>query len=194
MAFHPAAFLFSNFLARETHMKIGGIDPRTLPNIEVLILPRGDQNIVFRARGLQDMEEFMKLCPEPNPPGKLTKDGWQPNPEDKNYISVLTEWNKRKLAYIVVKSLEPSDIEWDTVEIANPGTWSNWESDLKKGGVTQIECNRVVSLVLEANCLDEAKLEKARKVFQLGQAMANAAISGPSIEPVTTPSGEPAHA
>lgn len=175
-------------------MKIGGIDPRTLPNIEVLILPRGDQNIVFRARGLQDMDEFLKLCPEPTPPGKLTKEGWQPNPKDKNFLTVLAEWNKRKLAYMIVKSLEPSEIEWDSVDIANPGTWANWENDLKQAGVTQIECNRVISLVLEANCLDEAKLEKARQVFQLGQQMANAGISGQSTEPATTPSGEPASA
>jgi hypothetical protein len=172
-------------------MKIGGIDPRTLPNIEVLILPRGDQNLIFRARGLQDMEEFTKLCPEPTPPGKLTKDGWQVNHEDKNYLSIMGEWSKRKLAYMVIKSLEPSEIEWDTVDLGNPGTWQSWESDLKKAGVTQIECNRVVTLVLEANCLDESKLEKARKVFQLGQRMENAVISGLSTEPATTQSGEP---
>ena len=146
-------------------MKIGGVDPKTMPMEEVLVLPRGDQRIVFRAHGLEDMESFRKLCPEPTPPGKLTKDGFVPDTEDKGYQSVLAEYQKRRLAYIAVQSLVPSDIEWDTVDLDNPATWANWEADLKAGGLAQVEINRVLGLVLEANCLDEAKLKKAREVF-----------------------------
>jgi hypothetical protein len=149
-------------------MKIGGVDPRTLPAEEILVLPRGDQRIVLRARGLEDMEPFKALCPEPQMPGKLTKDGWVPDAEDAGYKSVMEEHGKRRLAYMVVRSLEPSQIEWDTVQLDNPATWNNWEADLKQGGMTQVECNRVLSLVLEANCLDEAKLRKARAVFLQG--------------------------
>lgn len=173
-------------------MKIGGIDPRLLPNEEMLVLPRGEQNLVFRARGLPDMDEFEKLCPEPKAPGKLTKNGWELNPEDKNYIADMAEYGKRRMAFIVLKSLEPSEIEWETVDLARPGTWSNWDKDLRSAGLSQVEINRVFSLVLEANCLDEAKLEKARKVFQLGQQMASALTGGPVTEPVTSQSGEPA--
>jgi hypothetical protein len=101
-------------------MKIGGIDPRTIPNEEVLVLPRGESVIVFKARGLSDMDEFQKLCPEPTPPGKLTKEGWVANPEDKNYVSVMAEYGKRRLAYMIVKTLEPSSIEWETVDFLSP--------------------------------------------------------------------------
>jgi hypothetical protein len=149
-------------------MKIGGVDPRTLPAEEVLVLPRGDQQIIFRARGLEDMEEFQKLCPEPKAPGKLTKDGWVPDVKDEDFQSVMREYQKRRLAYIAVRSLEPSAIEWDTVQKDNPATWCNWENDLRAGGLSQIEINRVLALVLEANCLDEAKLKKAREVFLQG--------------------------
>ena len=62
-----------------------------------------------------------------------------------------------------------SEIEWDTVNEDDPRTWPNWEDDLKSGGLTQVECNRVLALVLEANALDEAKLQKAREVFLAGQ-------------------------
>ena len=49
-------------------MKIGGVDPKTLPKEEVLVLPRGDQAIVFRAVGVPDYDEFDALCPEPKAP------------------------------------------------------------------------------------------------------------------------------
>jgi hypothetical protein len=172
-------------------MKIGGIDPRHLKAEYDLVLPRGDSFIVFKAIGLPNMDEFQKFCPEPKPPGKMTKDGWAPNPDDKNYQSVLEEYNKRRLAYIVVKSLEPSDIEWDTVNLNHPGTWAHWENDLKNAGLTQIECNRVVALVLEANSLDEAKLRQARDVFRQGLLQASQESGGQNTEPVSTPSGEP---
>ena len=149
-------------------MKIGGIDPKTLPTEEVLVLPRGDQMVVFRARGVSDLEEFEKLCPEPTPPGKLTKDGYVPDMADPDYQSVRAEYQKRRTAYIVVRSLEPSQIEWDTVQLANPATWANWDMDLKNNGFSQMACNRVLELVLEANCLDDAKLKKAREVFLQG--------------------------
>ncbi len=151
-------------------MKIGGIDPRTLPTEEVLVIPRGDQAIVFYATGVASMEEFRKLCPEPEAPVKWTKDGRVPDETDENYQTVMSEHLRRRLAYIVVHSLIPSKIEWETVKLDNPASWANWEDDLKTAGLSQMECNRVLTLVLEANCLDEKKLRKAREVFLQGPA------------------------
>ena len=149
-------------------MKIGGLDPSTLPVEEVLVLPHGDQEIVFRATGLKDMEIFKKLCPEPEPPIKLTKQGKVADVEDQGYKDALEGYHKRRMAYLVVNSLKPSDIEWDTVDLAKPETWVNWDSDLKNAGLSEFECGRILSLVLEANCLDEAKLRKARELFLRG--------------------------
>lgn len=149
-------------------MKIGGVDPQTLPTEEVLVLPRGDQVVVFRAKGVPDVDEFDRMCPEPKPPGKLTKDGYVPDLADPDYRSVLGEYFKRRTSYIVVRSLEPSQIEWDSVKMSDPSTWANWTIDLKKAGFSQMACNRILELVLEANCLDEAKLKKAREVFLQG--------------------------
>ena len=75
-----------------------------------------------------DLEEFEKLCPEPTPPGKLTKDGYVPDTDDPDYQSVRAEYQKRRTAYIVVRSLVPSQIEWDTVQLDNPSTWANWDN------------------------------------------------------------------
>lgn len=175
-------------------MKIGGVDPKTLCNECVLVLPRGEDTIVFRARGLKDMHEFDAICPQPKPPGKLTKDGWVPKLDDPTYQQVMEQWAKRRLGYIVTRSLEPSEIEWDTVDLSDQRTWAYWEGDLKNAGLTQIECNRVLALVMEANALDEAKLQKARDVFLRGQEPMPPEFSGQPTEPQSTPSGEPANA
>jgi hypothetical protein len=93
---------------------------------------------------------------------------------------------------MAVKSLEPSEITWDTVDIANPATWGNWESDLKNAGLNQFEVNRVTGLVLEANSLDDDKIERARRLFLAGQAQ-EVVSSGLQTEPANTSSGEPAN-
>ncbi len=175
-------------------MKIGGIDPKTLPNEEVLVLPRGEQRVVFRAKALPNLDAFEALCPEPVPPGKLTKDGYTPNTEDPGYRSVMAEYSKRRLAFMVVMSLEPSAIEWDTVNLDKPGTWSLWEDDLKAANFSQVECNLILRLVLETNSLDESKLKKAREVFLLGPQQELVRSVGPTTAPVSTPSGAPVSA
>jgi len=149
-------------------MRIGGIDPRTLPNEEVLVLPRGDQQIVFRARGLANMDEFDAMCTEPKVPVRMTPDGIVENRNEPNYKSVMLEYAKRRIAYIIVKSLEPSQIEWETVDMSVPGSFANWESDLLNAGLNKFECNRVLNLCFEANSLDEGKIKKAREVFLQG--------------------------
>lgn len=149
-------------------MKIGGVDPTTLPCEEVLVLPRGNKQIVFRASGLKDSKDFDRLCPEPVPPKKLTKQGEVADTEDQGYKDAQAGYESRRSAYVVVRTLTPSQIEWDTVQMDNPATWVNWETDLKNAGLTTIECGRVMALVMEANSLDEEKLQKARELFLQG--------------------------
>ena len=173
-------------------MKIAGVDPSTLSNEHILVLPRDDgkSQIVFRACGVPDWDEFDKLCPEPQPPGKLTKDGFVPDDQESGYLAILANYHKQRLAWLIVKSLEPSDIEWDTVKLDNPSTWNRWESDLKKAGFSQTECGRVRNLVFKANSLSEEYLEEAREVFLRGQRERSSESSGPTIEPKNTPSGK----
>lgn len=171
-------------------MKIAGVDPSTLCNEVLLVLPRGEQDIVFRARGLKDMEAFNAQCPQPKPPGKLTREGFIPDNEDKSYQQVLEQWAKKRLGFIVFNSLMPSQIEWDHVKENDPRTWPMWEKDLREGGFSEIECSRILALVMEANALDEAKLKQARDVFLRGQVQVQQESSGPATEQPSTPSGE----
>ncbi len=173
-------------------MKIAGVDPKTLVNEVILVLPRGEQNLVFRARGLKDMEVFNTKCPKPKPPGKLTRDGWVPNDSDPTYQTVLDQWAKKRLGFIIFHSLKPSEIEWDTVKEDDPRTWTDWEQDMRDGGFSEMECSRILALVLEANSLDEEKLKKAREVFLRGPEPVPSEFSGLATGPETMPSGGPA--
>ena len=176
-------------------MKIGGIDPSTLSTEELLVLPRGEQNIVFRAVGIPDYEEFKALCPEPKAPGvQMAGKGWMPNENDPGYRDMVKTHDKRRIDWMVLKSLEPSDVEWDTVDLDNPPTWTNWQGDLKTAGLNQVEVNRVQALVFQANCLDESKLQKALEAFQLGQQPVPNEFSGQNDEQKNSQSGEPASA
>lgn len=170
-------------------MRVDGVKV-TEPAIELLVLPRPEKPIVFKAKGLKDMDEFEAICPVPKPPGTLTKEGWVPDEKDKTYLQQMQGYSEQRLGYMVIATLEPSNIEWETVKRDNPRTWSKWQKEMLDSGLTQIEVNRVLQLVIEANALSEEKLRVARDVFLLGQALEKAKSSGLPTEPATTPSGE----
>jgi hypothetical protein len=174
-------------------MKING-QSVDAPSEEVLYLPRGSKVIEFRAVAIPDFEEFDKLVPEPKPPGKRTKEGYIPNPQDPGYQQIMANHNLQREGYMVVRSLAPSNIEWDIVQPDNPATWSKWRADLKAAGFNFAEVSRILNLVLSANCLDEAKIARARDAFQQGKAAESEDTTSQSSEPVNTPSGEPAAA
>ena len=174
-------------------MKIAGIDPNSLSREILLVLPRGESQIVFRAKGLKDMSEFNAICPLPKPPGKLTKDGFVPNNNDPTYQQVLTQWSAKRLGFMVVKTLEPTEIEWDTVDIANPATWANWENDLKNGGLSQFECNRVTGPGAGSQQPRRRQDRKGSRGFSCWSGAGSRNSSGPPTEQASTPSGVPAN-
>jgi hypothetical protein len=172
-------------------MKIGGVDPKTMSTEEFLVLPRGEENIIFRAVGVPNYDPFNKLCPEPTPPKvHKPKEGWVDNEEEPGYKDMMKTYGKKRLAWLVITSLEPSEIEWDEVNLDKPATWLKWSDELSDSGFNQVEVNRIQNLVFQANCLDEDKLEQARESFQLGQQPVPSEYSGLSIAPESTPPGE----
>jgi len=148
-------------------MKIGGVSVSR--SEEVLVLPRMNGDLVFRAAAVLSMEEFDTLCPKPTPPTRITKDGREPDYDSKNFVSSLKTWGEQRYAYICVKSLEPSQIEWTNVDMEKPGTWAKWTDELMEAGIASTEMNRIQNLILEANALNEAKLKEARDSFLRGQ-------------------------
>lgn len=149
-------------------MKIGGVTV-TPPSQKVLVLERDQGDIVFLAEAVQDFDDFNKLCPEPTPPKKMVKGVWKIDETDQPYKQMREDYQVRQFSYIVLKSLEPSEIEWETVDMDRPSTWSNWVTDLRDAGLTGVEIGYVKDIVWEANCLDEEKLKAARESFVLGR-------------------------
>ena len=169
-------------------MRVGGKEIKG-PAEEVLVLPRLDGDLVFRARAVRDYAMFQKMVHEPVAPSILVRGGHQKNYKDANYLQLLDRHSQLRLAFLVIKSLQ--EVEWDTVDIADPNTWMNWEKDLIEGGLSDIEVQRVMGCVMTSNSLNEAKLVEAREAFLRGQGTTQVEFSGPATGPESTQSGVP---
>jgi hypothetical protein len=173
-------------------MKIGGVEVKG-PSEQVLVLPRPlDEDIVIRCKAVPSMEPFKAMCPEPKAKPILVAGGFKPNEKDPNYLKAKENHTNLQFAYMALVSLEPSKIEWEKVDMGNPSTWTGWEQELKDAGLAEIEVNRIVQCVMQANALDDDMLEKARDSFLLGMEVPQEKSSGPRREPPSTLSGEPA--
>lgn len=173
-------------------MKISGVELKG-PCEEVLVLPRlHGEDIVIKAQAVMDMDAFDAIYPMPKAPGVRKKGGFAPNTNDKTYLQQVSQRDEIRFAYMVIKSLEPSEIEWSGIDMDKPDTWLGWTDELKEAGVSATEVNRIIACVMQANCLDEAKLKEARELFLRGPALEPSGTCGPATEPESTPSGEPA--
>jgi len=143
-------------------------------NEDYLVIPRGTgKPIVFKGQAVMDFEEFNALCPKPEPPRNLGKGGQKiADPNDKGYIAQFDDYLAQKLGWTIIKTLEPSNIEWTTVEREKKTTWTNWAEELREAGFTAAEQQRIMVFVLEVNCLDEKKMQQARADFLRGQEQA----------------------
>jgi hypothetical protein len=149
-------------------MKINGVIVGG-PNEEVLVLPRGDQMVPFVGRAISDFESFDAACPAPKVPVRLTPKGREENHDDPGYKQLVEQYNEKRMGWMVIETLKPSNIEWDKVDPEKPSTWRHWQDDFKAAGFTQIEAGHILRHVMEVNCLDEEKLKWARDVFLRGQ-------------------------
>lgn len=140
------------------------------PNREIIAIPRAEgEDIIFIAKAILSYDEFDKLVPLPKPGIKLKKGGERVvDLEGPAYKADMVRYSEKKYAWMILKSLEESPIEWETVNMGDPSTWNNWESELKKSGFSNIECNRIIKGISDANCLNEEKVEEARKRFLAG--------------------------
>jgi len=151
-------------------MKIGGhkISGR---NIVVIPILRGTGNFFLKAGAIADYEDFEKLCPVTKAPMIMRAGETQAVPDvaDPEYLKKIDERNTRRTSWMIIQSLnDTEDIEWETVKFEDPTTWINWSKELKESGFADTELVRIMNAVLEANSLDEEKVEQARKDFLAG--------------------------
>lgn len=144
----------------------------TKPNEDFLVIPRGaDEAIVFEGRAIKLFDEFHALCKPPEAPVDLTRSGPVANEKDATYLTRMDMYLQQKLGWMVIKTLEPSNIEWsEAINMEKCNTWTKWADELAEAGFTAAEQQRIMSFVLEVNSLSEKKLEAARADFLLGRA------------------------
>lgn len=142
------------------------------PAVETIVIPRGDDEpLVFKAQAVLDYDEFEKLCPEPKPP-MITRPGGvsEADVNDKNYQAAIQARLKRQTNFMFIKSLLATPgLTFDKIDVKRPETWDHFEEELRDAGLSQVERNHIIRGILAANCLDEKKIEEARRRFTLSQ-------------------------
>lgn len=162
------------------------------PKPEYIVIPRGDDNIVFIAKPILDYTGFETLCPRPVPPGIMFPDGRKgqdlesPVFRDKlqEYIELRTDW------YIINALRDTPDMEWDTVNYSEPSSWKNWRTELNEF-LTEREINSLLDGIAIANGLNQEKIEAAKERFLAGMASRLNEPSSPLTDEKITQSGEP---
>lgn len=152
-------------------MKING---KTLngPKSYTLVMPIGeDDYVVFKFRPLTSKDKFEDIMPRPKPP-QGTKPGGEVflNTQDPKYKAAIEDWADKKINWEFLQSISATDgLEWETVKMDDPNTWNNWKNELEDNlGITQY--NRVFGGFIDANTLNEDRIEECRQRFLASQA------------------------
>lgn len=140
-------------------------------NEEFIVIPRKDKDIVLRARAIPGYEEFEQMVQLPKPPIKMMPKGKKVSDfENPRYKAGVQDYAMKRTHWLILKSLEATDnLEWETVIMGDPDTWSNFEKEMRDSGFSEVELMKIIQMVMAANGLDETKLEKAREDFLLSQ-------------------------
>jgi hypothetical protein len=142
------------------------------PDVEIAVVPRREGNLVFKAQPVTEFDDFDKLCPMPQAPIIQKRGGEESrNVEDVAYKASLDAWATMRTDWMIVKSLQATEgLEWETVNLAECSTWTNYKTELMASGLTPIEINTVIQAVVDACGLNQKKIDEATKSFLAGQA------------------------
>jgi hypothetical protein len=176
-------------------MRVNGQEAKQKVVFGPLVFKRGEgQFLAFYAQPVWSYDEFDQLCPTPeNKNFVFTREGKKVDDDSPAFRVQLKEYALRKWSWLVLKTLEPSKIEWDQVKEDDPKTWGLVEKELQES-LAVFEFNKLMDLVDEANAMSDEKLEaNAETFFQIAaQGAALATESSQNGEPVSIKSGDPA--
>jgi hypothetical protein len=165
------------------------------PEDEVIVIPRKQGDIVFKAQAVTDYKEFEQLCPPPNPPEVIRPGGIRSrDPNAPEYLKALDEWARNKTAWMILKSLSATEgLKWETVDMSKPETWQNYFTELVDSGFLPAEIFSITDTVMSACGLNQKKIDEAMERFLAGQQVPQGSVSSQNTEQNTTVSGEPAN-
>lgn len=148
-------------------MKVNG-KPINGARIATLVLPygEGDDFIVFKFRALTAKDNFEKIMPRPKP-ARHVKPGGQEffDYEDPRYKLSVDAWAENKINWEFLRSISATEgLEWETVKMEDYQTWKNWRTEMEES-FGMVDFGHIFGGFLEANSLNEAKLEEARARF-----------------------------
>lgn len=160
-------------------------------NVEYIIIPRPDGDIVFKATAILDMQPFYDMCPQPKPP-MVTYAGGEKKPDitDTAYLLSVKQYSELRYYFTIIWSLKDSNIEFEKVQYTDPNTWLFFEDELKEAGFNFQEIQRIIFGTMTANSLNESKLEEARSRFLVSLAEASAKLLSQAAGQLSMPSGE----
>jgi len=160
------------------------------PAEEILVLRGHPNELVITARAVLSMEDFDRYCPVPVAHmAFVAGKGNIRMTEDPRFKADMETYGEKRFAFMAIKSLEPSDIEWARVKLDEPNTWVEWTEELKDAGLSETEIQRIIVCVMQANSLDENKLKEAKAAFLQAREQELEKLSTPSTEPSNTASG-----
>ena len=140
-------------------------------NEEIIPIPRGNgEDIILIVRAILDMEPFEKMCPPPTPPVRKIEGVDIPQLRDPNYVKAVTKYAEKRMAYMVITSLEATEgLEWEQVDVNDPSTWPLFRKEMTEAGFSDVEVSRVIAGVTSVNALSEVKIQAARERFLLSK-------------------------
>jgi len=175
---------------------VGGVTAEKHGVLPPLVLANGRAKpLAFFVRGIDSYDEFNGLVARPKPAqGMYKKDvGWVADEKSPAYRDQLNEYSKLRGAWTVIKSLEPSNIEWTAVDPKVPATWKGVHAELQSK-LSENEYILLLDKIEEANCLSAEKLQENLETFFREREAAARSASSQATEAASTPSGEPASA
>lgn len=124
--------------------------------------------IAFFAQPVWSWDEFNEQFPRPEPKAGevvFTKHGQQPDYDAPGYKQRIEQHNSRRWGFMILKSLEPSEVEFDNTSLTKPETWDQVEEILKRDEFSEFEFACIGNLIEEANGINSQKLEENKMDF-----------------------------
>jgi hypothetical protein len=144
--------------------------------IETVVIPRPTivvdekevpQAHIFKLGAVLDYSEFEKNNPEPIPPKKVVPGGKEVvNFDDPTYLAALSKVQSNRFKWGFLKSLQATEgLELELVNINDSSTYDKIDEEFRNAGFSVPEIGRIWNGYTTANCLNESKLQEARKYF-----------------------------